>query len=91
MYDVHVGGCDLAFMVDVSSSISGEANFKLVMEFVKSIFHSFTMSASLRFGLVVFGGSVKVQKNWTEILNLNFERSVLIGGTDLYLNSITLN
>lgn len=83
MYAVHVGGCDLAFMVDVSSSISGEANFKLVMEFVKSIFHSFTMGASLRFGLVVFGGSVKV--------HFNFERSVLIGGTDLYLNSITLN
>ena len=56
------GGCDLAFMVDVSSSIGGEANFKLIMEFVKTIFHSFTMSSSFRYGLVVFGSSVKVSQ-----------------------------
>ena len=48
-------------MVDVSSSIGGEANFKLIMEFVKTIFHSFTMSSSFRYGLVVFGSSVKVR------------------------------
>ena len=51
----------MAFMVDASSSIGGEANFKLIMEFVKTIFHSFTMSSSFRYGLVVFGGSVKVR------------------------------
>ena len=49
-------------MVDVSSSIGGEANFKLIMEFVKTIFHSFTMSSSFRYGLVVFGSSVKVRQ-----------------------------
>ena len=63
MFLVHVGGCDLAFMVDTSTSIGGEANFKLVIEFVKTIFHSFTMSASLRFGFVIFGSSVKVRKS----------------------------
>ena len=51
-------------MVDASSSIGGEANFKLVIEFVKTIFHSFTMSATLRYGFVIFGSSAKVRKGF---------------------------
>ena len=51
----------MAFMVDVSSSIGGDANFQLVMKFVISIFHSFTLGGGVRYGLVVFGGSAKVQ------------------------------
>ena len=57
------GGCDLAFMVDISSSIGGDANFQLVMKFVISIFHSFTLGSGLRYGLVTFGNSAKVKMN----------------------------
>lgn len=47
-------------MVDTSSSIGGEANFQLVIEFVISIFHAFTLGGGVRYGLVAFGSSVKV-------------------------------
>lgn len=57
------GGCDLAFMVDISSSIGGDANFQLVMKFVISIFHSFTLGGGIRYGLVTFGSSAKVKVN----------------------------
>lgn len=55
-----LGGCDLAFMVDLSSSIGGDANLELVIKFIISIFHSFTLGGGVRYGLVVFGSSVKV-------------------------------
>ena len=54
------GGCDLAFMVDASSSIGGEANFRLVMNFVTRVFHAFPRNAGVRHGLVVFGSHVEV-------------------------------
>lgn len=57
------GGCDLAFMVDISSSIGGDANFQLVMKFVISIFRSFTLGGGIRYGLVTFGSSAKVKVN----------------------------
>ena len=38
-------------MVDVSSN-AGNANFKLVLEFAKSIFHYFIRGDKVRFGLV---------------------------------------
>jgi len=47
-------------MVDASSSIGGDANFQLVIKFVISIFHSFTIGGGVRYGLVAFGSSVKV-------------------------------
>lgn len=55
-----IGGFDLAFMVDASSSIGGEANFRIAMNFVTRVFHSFTLGKGVRYGLVVFGDSVKV-------------------------------
>ena len=42
-------------MVDASSSIGEAANFELLMEFVKSIFHYFLTGHGVRFGLVKFG------------------------------------
>ena len=46
--------------MDLSSSIGGATNFRLAMNFVVSVFHSFTLGKGLRYGLVVFGDSVKV-------------------------------
>lgn len=46
-------------MVDGSSSISS-ANFKLALNFVNRVFHSFTLGNGVRYGLVVFGESTKV-------------------------------
>ncbi|KAJ7385815.1 hypothetical protein OS493_013849 [Desmophyllum pertusum] len=65
------GGCDLAFMVDVSSSIGGDANFQLVMKFVTSIFHSFTMGGAVRYGLVVFGSSAKVVFGFSQYTSIS--------------------
>lgn len=48
-------------MVDASSSINGKDNFQLVMNFVTDVFHSFTLGSGIRYGLVVFGSSAKVQ------------------------------
>lgn len=50
-------------MVDASSNIGGEANFRLVMNFVTSVFHSFALGRGVRYGLVVFADSVKVMYN----------------------------
>lgn len=47
--------------MDASETIGGEANFELVKQFVKSVFHSFWKSGGVRYGLVVFGNDdVKV-------------------------------
>lgn len=45
----------MGVMVDASQTIGGEANFELVKQFVKSVFHSFWKSGGVRYGLVVFG------------------------------------
>ena len=48
--------------MDGSSSVGGAANFKIVMQFVKSIYHSFMTGHRVRFALVIFGvGTVKVK------------------------------
>lgn len=54
------GSCDLAFMLDASSSIQGEADFKLCIEFIKTVFHAFGMGGGIRFALVIFGSSAQV-------------------------------
>ena len=54
------GGVDLAFIVDVGSTGSRD-HFSLVMNYIRSVFHSFTMSNSVRYGLVFFGSDVKVR------------------------------
>ena len=47
-------------MLDASTSIGGEANFKLCIEFIKTFFHAFTLGGGIRFGFVIFGSSAKV-------------------------------
>ena len=47
-------------MVDTSSSVGGDENFQLVIKFVISIFHSFTLGGGVRYGLLAFSSSVKV-------------------------------
>ncbi|XP_078375014.1 cochlin-like isoform X2 [Oculina patagonica] len=54
------GICDLAFMVDTSSSIKGEVNFQLVKKFVTKVFHLFSRGGDVRYGLVVFGNKAEV-------------------------------
>lgn len=48
--------------MDASSNIGGEANFRLVLNFVSNVFHSFAHARSVRYGLVVFADSIKVSK-----------------------------
>lgn len=55
-----LGICDLAFMVDTSSSIKGEVNFQLVKKFVTKVFHLFSRGGDVRYGLVVFGNKAEV-------------------------------
>ena len=47
-------------MLDASTSVGGEANFKMCISFVKAFFHAFTLGAEIRFGFVIFGSSAKV-------------------------------
>ena len=49
--------------MDGSSSVGGAANFKIVMQFVKSIYHSFMTGHRVRFALVIFGGGTVKVKN----------------------------
>ena len=52
---------DLAFMLDISSSINGEANLKLCISFIKALYASFTVSASAyHIGMVTFSASAQV-------------------------------
>lgn len=60
-----LGGFDLAILVDGSSSVGGAANFKIVMQFVKSIYHSFMTGHRVRFALVIFGGGSFKVKNYS--------------------------
>jgi len=55
-----VGSCDLAFMLDASDSLQGEANFNLCIEFIKTVFHAFGMGGGIRFALVLFASSAQV-------------------------------
>lgn len=48
-------------MVDASEAIGGEENFQLVRNFVTKVFHSFTVGDNMRYGLVVFGITVKAR------------------------------
>ena len=59
------GGIDLAFMVDASSNIKDAFTFELMMRFVRNVFHSFTLNRGVRYGLLVYGNSVKVLVNST--------------------------
>ena len=55
------GAVELAFMLDASSSIGGQANFQLCLKFIKSVYASFTISSTAyRVGLVLFGASASV-------------------------------
>ena len=47
-------------MVDASSNIKDKVNFQLMMRFIRSVFHSFTLGRGVRYGLLVYGSSVKV-------------------------------
>lgn len=53
-------GCDLAFMVDVSSSITSQ-DLNLALNLISKVFHSFTLGNGVRYGLLVFGESAKVR------------------------------
>lgn len=54
-----VGGCDLVIVVDTSKNINGN-DFQVLINFVTTVFHSFTLGSSTRYGLAIFGGSVEV-------------------------------
>lgn len=51
-------------MVDASEAIGGKENFRLVRNFVTKVFHSFTVGDNMRYGLVVFGVTVKARYNF---------------------------
>jgi len=55
-----VGSCDLAFMLDASDSLQGEANFNLCIEFIRTVFHAFGMGSGIRFALVLVASSAQV-------------------------------
>ncbi|KAJ7385821.1 hypothetical protein OS493_013855 [Desmophyllum pertusum] len=79
-------GCDLAIMVDASSSIIGKSNFQRVMNFVTGVFQSFTLGRGVRYGLVVFGSSAKVvfgfnQYNSIQDVDAEIAKVAWIGGT----------
>lgn len=55
-FAVYVGGLfDIAFVIDASRSVGGEAKFKLIIQFVKYIVDNFPVSqAGTRFGVVLY-------------------------------------
>ncbi|XP_078372611.1 cochlin-like [Oculina patagonica] len=76
------GGCDLAFLVDASSSIGGEQNFRLVLNFVTKVFHSFSLRDGMRYGFVAFGSSVKIVFGFSEYTAMSDIDSA-VGSTEL--------
>ena len=44
--------------MDVSQNICGGTHFHLIKQFVKSVYHSFSMDDGVRFGLVSFGNNI---------------------------------
>lgn len=69
--------CDLAFMLDASSSIQGEADFKLCIEFIKVVFHAFGMGGGIRFALVIFGSSAQVVFDFSKYSSISDVDSAL--------------
>ena len=54
-------------MLDASSSIGGDANFQLCLNFIKAVYGSFTISATgYRIGLVLFGASASVSFDFSK-------------------------
>lgn len=61
------GAVDLAFMLDASSSLGGDANFQLCLSFIEAIYGSFTISSTaFRIGLVLFGSSASVSFDFSK-------------------------
>lgn len=47
-------------MVDASRNVGGIGNFQMILNFIATVFHSFTLGNGIRYALVVFGGRTKV-------------------------------
>ena len=45
---------------DFESIIMDKVNFQLMMRFIRTVFHSFTLDRGVRYGLLVYGSSIKV-------------------------------
>jgi len=50
-------------MVDASSNVKREANFKVMLNFAINVFSSFTMGSGVRYGLALFASSLKVNSS----------------------------
>ncbi|EDO32447.1 predicted protein [Nematostella vectensis] len=71
--------CDLGFMLDTSSSISGEANFKLALEFIVTVFQQIGMTATIRFGFMIFGSSSQVVFDFTKFSSFAEVKTAVLG------------
>ena len=79
-----IAGYDVAFLLDTSTSIDGEANFKLALSFIVAVFEALGVSAQIRVAFIIFGGSTQVvfgfQTSITEVKSSVLGAS-LVGGT----------
>lgn len=72
-------GYDVAFLLDTSTSIGGDANFKLTLSFIVAVFKAIGVSAQIRVAFVIFGGSTKVVFGFTQYTSITEVESAVLG------------
>lgn len=73
------GSCDLAFMLDTSTSIGGEANFQLTLTFIVSVFEAIGVSAQIRFAFIQFGSSAEIMFSFSKYSSMSEIRTSVMG------------
>ena len=75
-------------MLDASDSVGGEANFKLAIQFIITVFRAFTLGGGIRFAFVIFGSSAQVVFDFSKYTSMS-EVEAAMGQVALVSGSCT--
>lgn len=66
-------------MLDTSTNIGGEANFKLCLTFIVAVYEAIGLSAQIRFSFIRFGKSAEIVFGFTKYTSINDVRTAVMG------------
>lgn len=75
----HSLGCDVAILLDSSTSIEGDANFQLALAFVVAVFEAIGVSAQMRVAFIIFGSTTQVVFNFEKYTAFADVRTAVMG------------
>lgn len=68
-------------MLDTSTNIGGEANFKLCLEFMVSVYEYIGVSASIRFSFIRFGSKAEIVFDFSKYTSITEIKTAVMGIT----------